>query len=78
MRLETTNACINCENLLRNFMCQKHNKSVEMDNVCESHSYQDVITKSSSCSNCAHFGETTCSKPTEASPGMFCFDWQIK
>ena len=76
MELENINTCINCENLLREFICQKHNRKVEITTSCESHAYRDAITKDSSCSNCSHFGKTSCSKPGEASSKMLCFDWQ--
>lgn len=76
MELRNINTCINCENLLREFMCQKHNQKVEITNFCESHTYKAAITKDSSCSNCFHFGEKSCSKPKEASDQMICFDWQ--
>ena len=76
MEVKNINTCINCENLLREFICQKHNQKVEITSFCESHSYKDGITKKSSCSNCYHFGKKSCSKPQEASHTMICFDWQ--
>ena len=76
MEIRNINTCINCENLLSNFMCQKHKQTVQITNSCESHVYRDSITKDSSCSNCLHFGKTSCSKPGEASNEMLCFDWQ--
>ena len=76
MKLQAVNTCVNCENLMRDFVCQKHNQQVDIMNVCESHIYQDSITKDSSCSNCLNFGESTCSKPQEASATMICFDWK--
>tara|TARA_B100001540_G_scaffold315088_1_gene341481 strand:+ start:740 stop:976 length:237 start_codon:yes stop_codon:yes gene_type:complete len=76
MEIRNINTCINCENLLSNFMCQKHKQTVQITNSCESHVYRDSITKDSSCSNCFHFGKTSCSKPGEASKDMLCFDWQ--
>ena len=78
MKLETVNSCINCENLIRDFICKKHNQSVAMNNVCESHSFGDSLNKNSSCSNCFHYGLKSCTKPQEASDGMLCFDWKIK
>tara|TARA_B100000927_G_scaffold291252_1_gene292573 strand:- start:2450 stop:2686 length:237 start_codon:yes stop_codon:yes gene_type:complete len=78
MKLETVNSCINCENLMRDFICKKHNQTVAMNNVCESHSFGTTFNKNSSCSNCYHFGMESCSKPKEASDSMFCFDWMIK
>ncbi len=78
MNLKITNTCINCENLLQNFMCKKHNEEVGINNSCESHSYKESISKDSSCSNCSHYGINSCSKPLEASPSMLCFDWEIK
>tara|TARA_B100001142_G_C14124091_1_gene574204 strand:- start:486 stop:731 length:246 start_codon:yes stop_codon:yes gene_type:complete len=76
MKLETVFSCLNCENLLRNFICQKHNQSVSVDTFCASHTYQGSITKNSSCANCLHFGQVSCSKPEESSDSMLCFDWQ--
>lgn len=76
MELNNLNTCINCENLLREFVCQKHQKKVEITNSCESHSYKKSITRDSSCFNCFHFGKTSCSKPKEARPNMVCFDWE--
>ena len=74
--IQNVNTCINCENLLRDFICKKHNKTVEITNFCESHRHQDSLTKNSSCSNCLHFNQTSCSKPEEASDKMLCFDWK--
>ena len=78
MELRSINACINCENLIREFVCKKHNQKVEINNFCESHAYKESITKDSSCSNCAHFGQASCSRPEESSSTMICFDWQKK
>ena len=78
MKLENLNTCINCENLLRDFICKKHKQEVEITNSCDSHSYKHAITKDSSCSNCLHFGKISCSKPEEANPSMICFDWAKK
>ena len=78
MELRNINTCINCENLIRGFVCQKHNQKVEITNFCESHSYKESITENSSCSNCSHFELSTCSNPEEASNAMICFDWQKK
>ena len=76
MKLQNTSSCINCENLLRDFICKKHNTKVEITNFCESHTYTDSITNKSNCSNCFHFGKTSCSVPGEASQNMLCFDWK--
>ena len=76
MELRSINTCLNCENLLRGFMCSKHKQQVEINNVCESHAYTDSITKDSSCTNCSHFGKKSCSKPSESSSTMVCFDWK--
>ena len=76
MELRNINTCINCENLLREFICQTHQQKVEINNFCDSHSYKDSITKNSSCANCSHFGLDSCSRPSEASETMVCFDWQ--
>ena len=76
MELRNINACINCENLVREFICQKHNQKVEITNLCESHAYKESITKDSSCSNCSHFGKESCSNTEVASHKMICFDWQ--
>ncbi len=78
MKLETVNSCINCENLIRNFVCQKHNQTVSIHNVCDSHTFGNSLNKNSSCSNCLHFGTMSCSRPEEASAGMLCFDWEKK
>ncbi len=76
MEIKKINTCMNCENLLREFICSTHNQKVEINNYCESHSYKASITKDSSCTNCSHFGKTSCSKPSEASDTMICFDWE--
>ena len=78
MKIENLNTCINCENLLRGFICSKHNQSVGITDSCESHVYQNSITKNSSCSNCFNFGKISCSNAEEASPSMICFDWKTK
>ena len=75
MKLQNVNTSLNCENLLRDFICNKHKEKVELNNFCESHTYKDSITKNSSCTNCSHFGKKSCSKPSEASNTMVCFDW---
>ena len=77
MKIETVNTCLNCENLLNDFVCKKHNTSVRIDNFCENHSYQKSINKNSSCSNCFNFGKSSCSNPEEASSSMLCFDWKV-
>lgn len=76
MELQTVSTCVNCENLVKNFMCSKHNLNVGMYNVCESHSKTDSLTKSSNCLNCTHYKLNTCSHPEAASQGMLCFDWE--
>ena len=76
MELQNINTCLNCENLVREFICQKHKKEVDINNFCESHAYKDAITKDSSCSNCKHFGNESCSRPEEARSTMVCFDWE--
>ena len=68
MEIRNINTCLNCENLLKDFICRKHKQKVEINNFCESHTYTDSITKDSSCTNC--------SKPSEASNTMVCFDWK--
>ena len=35
-----------------------------------------AITKNSSCANCFHYRQTSCSRPSEASDTMVCFDWK--
>ena len=76
MELTYLNTCINCENLLRDFVCKKHQQEVKITNSCESHIYKTSLTKDSSCSNCSHFGKKSCSKPNESSYKMVCFDWK--
>ena len=76
MDIKNNNTCINCENLQNNFMCLKHNKTVDITNSCEEHTYKVSITKNSSCSNCNHYEEVSCTKPDEASGKMVCFDWE--
>ena len=76
MELRSANTCLNCENLLKDFICSKHRQKVEINNFCESHAYKDSITKNSSCTNCSNFGKESCSKPSEASNTMVCFDWE--
>jgi hypothetical protein len=78
MELKNINTCINCENLIREFVCQKHKQKVEITNFCDSHIYKPAINKDSSCSNCFHFEKTSCTKPEEASHKMVCFDWKIQ
>ncbi len=76
MKLRSVNTCLNCENLLKDFICSKHRQKVEINNFCESHAHKDSITKNSSCTNCSNFGKESCSKPSEASSTMVCFDWE--
>ena len=76
MQLTNLNACINCENLLRDFICKKHQQEVKITNSCESHVYKKSITKDSSCSNCFNFGKESCSNPNASSDKMVCFDWK--
>ncbi len=76
MKLTNVNTCLNCENLLQDFVCREHNQKVEINNFCESHTYTDSITNNSSCNNCSNFGRTSCSNPSEASKSMVCFDWE--
>ena len=76
MELRSVNTCLNCENLLKDFICSKHSQKVEINNFCESHAHKDSITKDSSCTNCSNFGKESCSKPSEASNTMVCFDWE--
>ncbi len=76
MELRSVNTCLNCENLLKDFICSKHRQKVEINNFCESHAHKDSITKNSSCTNCSNFGKESCSKPSEASSTMVCFDWE--
>ena len=76
MELRSVNTCLNCENLLKDFICSKHRQKVEINNFCESHAQKDSITKNSSCTNCSNFGKESCSKPSEASSTMVCFDWE--
>ena len=78
MELKNLNTCLNCENLIRDFICQKHNQKVEINTFCESHAHKDTITRHSSCFNCLHFNQKSCSKPSEASKNMICFDWEKK
>ena len=77
MELKSINSCINCENLLSDFICKEHNRKVEITNFCESHLFKNFLTKNSSCSNCFHYKKNSCSKPSEASESMLCFDWQL-
>ena len=76
MELRNVDSCLNCENLVRDFICSKHNLEVEINNLCESHTYKESIAKDSSCANCSHFGRNSCSKPLEANNTMVCFDWE--
>ena len=78
MNIKNLNTCINCENLLADFICQKHKLEVKITNYCESHTFKSTINKNSSCSNCFHFSKTSCTKPQEASSKMVCFDWEEK
>ena len=45
MELKNLNTCLNCENLIRDFVCKKHNKEVDITNVCDSHIYKASIQK---------------------------------
>ena len=76
MSLRTNNTCLNCENLINNLTCSKHQTEVDILNVCDSHSYKDVFSKQSNCTNCSSFNLSSCSHPNSASKGMLCFDWQ--
>ena len=78
MNLKQINSCINCENLTKNFMCQKHDKHVDITTLCDSHKYKVAINRNSSCSNCFNYGLDSCSNKEEASSNMICFDWQTK
>ena len=54
MKLQTVNSCLNCENLIRDFICKKHNQTVAMNNFVKAillalhsiktHHVQTVIT----------------------------------
>ena len=76
MELRNLNTCINCENLVKDFICQKHNQEVDITNFCDSHTYKSSITKDSKCSNCFHFQKQSCSNPNQSSDEMLCFDWR--
>ena len=78
MNIKTVSTCINCENLISNFICSKHNLNVGIYNVCESHTLKHSISKDSSCSNCSNFENENCTKPEQASNDLLCFDWQFK
>jgi hypothetical protein len=76
MSIRTNNTCLNCENLINNLICSKHQIEVDILNVCDSHSYKEVFSKESNCTNCNSFHLASCSHPKSASEGMLCFDWQ--
>ncbi|MGB2152775.1 MAG: hypothetical protein ACPH57_07225 [Flavobacteriaceae bacterium] len=73
--IQSTNACINCENLTAEINCSVHNLTTELDNVCDDHNFKRTITKNSTCNNCNHYKAVTCPNPTSASDGMLCFSW---
>ena len=77
MELQTVSTCINCENLVKNFMCSKHNLNVGMYNVCENHTKIDSLTKKSNCLNCFHYRGSSCAHPEDATEGMLCFEWEL-
>ena len=76
MKLQNVQSCINCQNLVKNFICGKYNINVGMYTVCESHKKVDSLTKSSNCTNCTHFNLDTCSNNDGAAEGMLCFNWE--
>lgn len=73
--ITTTNACINCENLIANLNCAKHEQPVQLDNSCTDHSYRKAISKDSSCRNCTKNNTPQCPNPALAAHGMLCFSW---
>ena len=42
--IQSTNACINCENLTAEINCSVHNLTTELDNVCDDHNFKRTIT----------------------------------
>lgn len=76
MSIRTNNTCLNCENLVSNLTCSKHDIQVDILNVCDSHNFKEVFNKDSNCSNCISFNMDSCGHPESASQGMLCFDWK--
>lgn len=76
MELKTVSTCINCENLVKNFICSKHEIKIGLYNVCDSHIQTDSLTKQSNCLNCSFYGGSSCANPEDAAEGMLCFDWE--
>ena len=68
-------ACLNCGNLQNNSICNKHHKSVHLDNICDDHNYKKSLTNDSSCTNCLNFKTKKCPNPSFASNEMLCFSW---
>lgn len=78
MNLRKVNTCTNCQNLSANFNCSKHEKQVDLNNVCDSHTIQKALNINSSCLDCSHFKQSDCNYPNRAGQGMLCFSWQKK
>jgi len=76
MDLRQVNTCTNCENLSIGFNCIKHEKKVDLNNVCDSHIAHKSLTTKSSCTNCYFLKKEECKHPTKASEGMLCFSWK--
>ncbi len=76
MSLRTSNTCLNCENLMTNLICAKHDIKVDVFNVCDSHNFKEFFNKDSNCGNCNSFQMSSCVHPESATHGMLCFEWQ--
>ena len=74
--IRSVNTCTNCQNLVDNFKCEKHNKHVDINNVCDDHATKNALSRDSSCTNCSLYLLSNCKFPKSASEGMLCFNWQ--
>ena len=74
--IRSVNTCTNCQNLVNNFKCEKHNKDVDLNNVCDAHVTKSALSRESSCVNCSLYLLSTCKFPESAAEGMLCFSWK--
>ena len=78
MVVRQVNTCTNCQNLSAEFNCTKHDKQVDLNNVCDSHITHKSLSINSSCTDCSFFNKSDCKYPDRAGEGMLCFSWSKK
>ena len=76
MELDTSNVCLNCENLTNDSTCSKHQLVVKLNNYCDSHSFKMSLHKGSNCGNCVKLSTEMCPNRPTATAGLLCFSWQ--